>query len=157
VTTVRLREGGAADIDATMAVMVRAFDPAYGEAWSRGQCLGLLSLPDVWLSLAEDGERLLGFTLSRLAFDEAELLLLAVDPDRRQEGVGRALIARAADAALTRGARRLLLEVREDNPALHLYRRAAFDPIGRRAGYYKGPDGGRRDAITLARALPPSA
>jgi len=150
-----LRDGGTADMDATMAVMNRAFDPAYGEAWTRAQCLGLMSLPDVWLSLAEEGACVVGFALSRLTLDEAELLLLAVDPDRQGAGVGAALIAGAAAAALARGAGRLLLEVRDDNPALRLYRRAGFQPIGRRAGYYKGPDGGRRDAITLARTLSP--
>jgi ribosomal-protein-alanine N-acetyltransferase len=159
VTAAHIREGDAADIDITMSVMVRAFDPVYGEAWTRGQCLGLMSLPDVWLSLAEEGEggRLVGFALCRLTFDEAELLLLAVDPDRRRSGVGTALIARTCDQATARGARRLLLEVRDDNPAMALYRGAAFDPIGRRAGYYKGPDGSRRDAITLARTLSPTA
>jgi ribosomal-protein-alanine N-acetyltransferase len=70
-----LREAGAADIGALMRVMVRAFDPMFGEAWNRGQCLGILSLPDVWLSFAEvhdDTEpHAVGFALTRLLVDEA--------------------------------------------------------------------------------------
>ena len=42
-----LREGDERDIDVLMEVMTRAFDPLFGEAWNAGQCLGILSLPDV--------------------------------------------------------------------------------------------------------------
>ena len=148
-----LREGNEGDIGAVMDVMDRAFDPAYGEAWSAGQCLGMLSLPGVWLSFAEEGERATGFALSRLLIDEAELLLLAVEPDARGQGVGRALIERTAGIAAGKGAHRLLLEVRDDNPALELYRGAGFSEIGRRRNYYLGADGTARDALTLARPI----
>ena len=148
-----LREGNEGDIGAVMEVMDRAFDPAYGEAWSAGQCLGMLSLPGVWLSFAEDGEHTVGFALSRLLMDEAELLLLAVDPAARGQGVGRALIERTAGIAAEKGAQRLLLEVREDNRALDLYRGAGFGEIGRRQKYYQGADGTSRDALTLARRI----
>ena len=47
-----LREGGARDVADVMRVMEDAFHPAYGEAWTRGQCLGILELPRVWLTLA---------------------------------------------------------------------------------------------------------
>jgi ribosomal-protein-alanine N-acetyltransferase len=148
--TVALREGNEGDIGAIMDVMEHAFDPAFGEAWNAGQCLGMLSLPGVWLSFAEDRGRTVGFALSRLLVDEAELLLLAVEPDLRGKGIGRALIDRTAGIAAGKGARRLLLEVRHDNPALGLYRIAGFAEIGRRCGYYHGADGITRDALTLA-------
>jgi ribosomal-protein-alanine N-acetyltransferase len=151
--TATVREGNEGDIGAIMEVMDRAFDPAYGEAWSAGQCLGMLSLPGVWLSFSEDGDRTTGFALSRLLIDEAELLLLAVDPDARGQGMGRALIERTVVVAAEKGAQRLLLEVREDNPALALYRGAGFSEIGRRQKYYQGADGTSRDALTLARPI----
>lgn len=149
----QLHEGGASDIDAMMGVMLRAFDPAYGEAWNRGQCLGMFSLPDVWLSLATLAGRVIGFSLSRRTMEDAELLLLAVDPVARGRGTGAALIARTADIAAARGAIRLMLEVRETNEALALYRRQGFAEIGRRRGYYRGPGGACHDALTLARAI----
>lgn len=149
---VKLREGGAADIAGLMTVMTGAFDPAYGEAWNHGQCLGILSLPDTWLTFAEADGAATGFALSRFLIDEAELLLLAVLPDHRRRGTAAALIDRTAGIAQARGARRLLLEVRADNPALELYARTGFEQIGRRRDYYHGP-GGSRDAITLARSL----
>jgi ribosomal-protein-alanine N-acetyltransferase len=136
-----------------MSIMTSAFDPVFGEAWNAGQCLGIMSLPDVWLTFAEDGERTIGFALSRFMIDEAELLLLAVEPDARCHGVGRALIERTAQIAVGKGANRLLLEVRDGNHALDLYHDAGFREIGRRRDYYRGTDGAMRDALTLARPI----
>jgi ribosomal-protein-alanine N-acetyltransferase len=151
--TVTLREGNEGDISELMDVMERAFDPLFGEAWNAGQCLGIMSLPDVWLSFAEVGDRTIGFALSRLLMDEAELLLLAVEPDARGQGVGRALIERTVEIAIGKGARRLLLEVRDGNQALDLYQGSGFSEIGRRRDYYRGSDGTTRDALTLARPI----
>jgi len=150
---VTLRESDERDIDLLMQVMNNAFDPLFGEAWNTGQCLGILSLPDVWLSFAEDGDRTVGFALSRLLIDEAELLLLAVEPHARGHGVGRALIERTVTIAAGKGARRLLLEVRDGNQAFDLYTEAGFGEIGRRRDYYRGLDGTARDALTLARPI----
>ena len=151
--TLTLRQGGAADIDPMLAVMQRAFDPRFGEAWNRGQCLGILSLPDVWLVLAEEGANTVGFALSRLLVGEAELLLLAVVPEVRSQGIATALIDRTVAIAGSAHANRLLLEVRDGNDALHLYQRTGFAEIGRRRGYYRGPDGLTCDALTLARPM----
>jgi ribosomal-protein-alanine N-acetyltransferase len=150
---VTLREGNEGDIGELMDVMEHAFDPLFGEAWNAGQCLGIMSLPDVWLSFAEAGDRIVGFALSRLLMDEAELLLLAVEPDVRGHGVGRALIERTVEIAVGKGARRLLLEVRDGNQALDLYQGSGFSEIGRRHDYYRGSDGTTRDALTLARPI----
>ncbi len=52
------------------------------------------------------------------------------------------------------GVRRLFLEVEAENaPALKLYERAGFVPIGRRKGYYRTA-AGTADAITMRRDLP---
>ena len=150
---ITLREGNEGDLDVLMQIMDSAFDPLFGEAWNAGQCLGILSLPDVWLTFAEAGERTVGFALSRLLMDEAELLLLAVEPDARCHGVGRALIERTITIAAAKGAHRLLLEVRDGNQARDLYNDAGFDEIGRRRDYYRGLDGATRDALTLARRI----
>ena len=85
--------------------------------------------------------------------DEAELLLLAVEPLARGRGTARALIERTATEAAGRGAARLLLEVRASNPALALYRATGFGEIGRRRDYYRGAGGTLHDALTLARPL----
>jgi len=145
-----LVEGTAVDLDEVMATMHAAFDPLFGEAWTRGQCAGILGLGGVWLQLARSGGLAAGFALSRVVLDEAELLLLAVQPAQRRLGVGRALLAAVADEARIRGATRLHLEMRDGNPAAHLYEGAGFHEVGRRKRYYRGRDGSSFDAITLA-------
>ena len=94
-----------------------------------------------------------GFVLSRHAAGEEELLLIAVLPEYRMRGLGQVLIDRLFEAAATRGATRIFLEMRKGNPAVHLYRKVGFVPVGERPNYYRMSDGTRIDAITFARAL----
>lgn len=151
---IALADGTAADVGAVDRVMRAAFDPRYGEAWTPAQCLGMLSLPGVWLTLARTGETLVGFALTRAVADDAELLLIAVLPDQRGRGVGRALLRRAIDDAAARGAARLCLEMRAGNDATRLYVSEGFVKCGERRDYYAGRNGERFDAHTYLRPIP---
>lgn len=146
---VRLRPGGHDDLDEVMRIMTAAFDPCFGEAWTRTQCAGILPLQGVGLTIAEGDEGPCGFALVRRVADEAELLLLAVSPSKQRCGVGRALLRHFIDSARADGASRLHLEVRDGNPANALYLAHGFHPAGRRMAYYRGLGGERFDAITL--------
>ena len=150
--TVILSPGDQADLHDVMAVMEDSFDPRFGEAWTMGQCAGLLPWPGVWLTLARADEAVLGFALARVVADEAELLLLAVKTAGQRRGVGRILLEDFEDEAVARGATRLHLEVREGNHALSLYERSGFGLVGRRRDYYSGQKGDRYDALTLAKS-----
>jgi ribosomal-protein-alanine N-acetyltransferase len=145
------------DVDAIMRIMQAAFDPAFGEAWSRSQVMDALILGHCYHGLADAEGRTpkspadaCGFFLSRHSYDEEELLLLAVDPANQRAGVGRQLLSSFARAATERRSRRLLLEMRRDNPASALYIQFGFQPVGERRNYYRGADGTLRDAITFA-------
>lgn len=150
---VRLRPGTASDLNEVAAVMGRAFEPRYGEAWTGPQCLGVLSLPGVWLTLADCGGPVAGFALARLIVDEVELLLLATDPDWRGRGVGRALLRSVLAEAGLRDARVVHLEVRANNPAVQLYRSSGFGKVGERRNYYRGSMGQQYDAHSYAVTL----
>jgi ribosomal-protein-alanine N-acetyltransferase len=152
-SAVTLAEGGPADLGAVMAVMDDSFDPRFGEAWTASQCAGLLPMPGVWLVLAREGGELVGFSLSRLVADEAELLLLAVRLGSQGRGIGRALLADFAAEAVSRGAAMLHLEVRDGNPAARLYELAGYSLAGRRRDYYAGADGSRHDALTMMKKV----
>lgn len=148
------------DLDRIMAIMACAFDPAFGEAWSRRQLEDSLVLGSSHYGLINamgydpaPGEAAAGFFLSRQGVEEEELLLLAVAPQYRRSGLATRLLASFAAAARSRGALRLLLEMRQGNPAESLYLRHSFRPIGRRPNYYRTPAGARLDAITFARDL----
>jgi [ribosomal protein S18]-alanine N-acetyltransferase len=143
-------------LEALMAVMHAAFDPLFGEAWSAAQLGATLTLPGSWARLALVGSQPAGFTLCRAAGPEVELLLIAVAPAMRRNGIAGRLLLRAQEDAMARGASELFLEVREDNePAKYLYNAAGFVQIGRRADYYTIKDGSRRAAITMRYALQP--
>jgi [ribosomal protein S18]-alanine N-acetyltransferase len=153
ILTPLLVTAGPEAIDSVMSVMEDAFDANYGEAWNRDQCLGIIGLPGVWLTLALYDDRIAGFTLDRIIVDEAELLLIAVAPELHARGIGSMLLNAAIKSATNRGATKLHLEVRDGNPANALYRRFGFAPVGRRRAYYHGQFGQSFDALTLTRSL----
>ena len=148
-------------VERIMAVMDRAFDPAFGEAWTRRQVEDALllgtcryALIDADGAIGEDpGMPTAGFYLARSVLDETELLLLAVDPAQRGRGLGGALLAHFIDAARTGGARRAFLEMRCGNPAGRLYEAQAFRKIGERPAYYRSRGGARHDAVSYERAF----
>ncbi len=149
---------GQEDLDAIMAVMEAAFDPVFGEAWKRQQVEDALILGNCHYALMDgfgeplrDGAEPAGFFLSRLGYEEEELLLLAVDPRFRRRGVGRALLERFCKDAALRGVTRLLLEMRRGNPAELLYQTFGFVSVGERRDYYRTSDGRSLDAITFVR------
>ena len=148
---ISITEGDVLDLDAVMMVMEDSFDPAYGEAWTAPQCAGLMPMPGVWLSLASDGDGVVGFALGRIVRDEAELLLLAVHRSSQGKGVGQMLLDRFGAVAASKGAEQLHLEVREGNHAVRLYSRNGYREVGRRRNYYNGRDGQQFDALTLAK------
>lgn len=150
-------------LDRIMAVMEAAFDPAYGEAWNRRQVSDALTLAsthalviDTAGALIPDGPQpaiAAGFVLTRHAADEEELLLIAVDPRFRRRGLGAVLVGHLLNAARKRGVTRIFLEMRRGNPAIALYQKIGFAPIGERRDYYRTPSGERIDAITFGLSI----
>ena len=148
------------DVDRIMAVMSCAFDPEFGEAWTRRQVEDALVIGNCHYFLADDcglpagddatSADIAGFALTRSSFEEEELLLFAVRPTLRGRGIGNALLGLFIAAAQKRGIQRLLLEMRRGNPAENLYRKHGFVPVGVRRDYYRTLSGTRLDAITFA-------
>jgi ribosomal-protein-alanine N-acetyltransferase len=147
-------------VDRIMAVMDAAFDPAFGEAWNRRQVADALTLSNTRALVIDQAGALIpdgpdqpgipaGFVLTRHVLDEEELLLIAVAPEARRRGIGAALMQRMIADARRRGITRIFLEMRRGNPAIHLYDRFGFEPIGERRNYYRMENGERIDAITF--------
>ncbi|CAN5479804.1 ribosomal protein S18-alanine N-acetyltransferase [soil metagenome] len=148
-----LKSGGVVELPVVDRIMRAAFDPRFGEAWTPSQCMGILSMPGVWLTIAWDREEALGFALAREIAGEAELLLLATLPVHRKRGVAGALLRSVMDDARTRGAKTVHLEVRAGNDAVRLYRTAGFVKVGERRNYYRGSANQLCDAHTYASEL----
>jgi [ribosomal protein S18]-alanine N-acetyltransferase len=142
-------------LDIAMAEVAAALHEASGfhEPWNAHAFAELLAMPGTAGMLALAGEEPTGLVLWRIAADEAEILTICTLPDRRRGGVGRHLLLAATQAMKTAGAQRLLLEVAIDNrAAIRLYRTFRFVELGRRRGYYQGPQGAV-DALILGRDI----
>ena len=145
-------------IDHIMLVMDAAFDPQWGERWTRRQVSDALMLSNTRAIIIDEmGQEIepgsnsdcVGFTMTRSAADEEELLLIAVHPDFRGRGLGSKLIQILKSSAEERGIAKIFLEMRSNNPAENLYRKMGFSPIGRRNNYYRTKNGDQLDAITF--------
>ena len=100
------------------------------------------------------GGEVLGFILSRLAADEAEILTIAVLPKRRGQGIAKLLMRANMEKLQIAGAKSWFLEVEAQNTAaLALYKRFGFEQVGERKSYYKKADGHAALAYILRRNL----
>ncbi len=118
---------------------------AVSDAWTGSAFAALMVTPGVSILLAAHG-----FVAMRTVADEAEILMLAVAPEERRAGLGRALMVATASAARAAGAARLYLEVSVKNQAARaLYAGLGFVEVGRRRAYYA--DGA--DGLVLSLAL----
>jgi ribosomal-protein-alanine N-acetyltransferase len=148
------------DVDRIMAVMATAFDPEYGEAWNRGQIESALTFGNCHVILTDpygarpvDNEPAAGFVLSRTSLDEEELLLFAVAPEFRGNGLGRKMLDQLFTDCRGRGVTVIHLEMRRGNVAERLYRTCGFEPVGQRLNYYRTSSGRTIDAITFRVSL----
>lgn len=117
--------------------------------WSAAEIAALQADP-LCFCLQRDG----AFLIGRVVAGEAELLTLAVAPETRRKGVGRALLTGFLAESARRGAEQAFLEVTEENdPALALYATGGFAQAGRRRGYYRRADGSALDALVMVRSL----
>jgi ribosomal-protein-alanine N-acetyltransferase len=149
-----LTPAGPAAAGLLAAIHAHAFD----EPWDSAAFGALLNGPGVVALVAEKGGEPVGLVMVRAVADEAEILTLAVLPSARRRGVGAALMRAALAEAARFGARRLFLEVAEDNAAAAgLYARLGFVEVGRRRGYYARGGGEAAAARILGLDLAPSS
>jgi len=150
------------DLEAVLDIERRSF----AEPWSRGMFLHELKIPfskttvaracnpaaDV--TAASGPAPIMGYICRWLVGDELQILNLAVHPEARHRGAGRALITLALREAEAVGARVITLEVQRQNAAaLALYHELGFRECGVRRHYY----GRGADAVLMQRLMHPAA
>jgi ribosomal-protein-alanine N-acetyltransferase len=141
----RVREVTRADLDAVVVLEACCFP---GEAWTRAMLDSERDRPGGVFLVAELDGRCVGYGVALRAGEVLEVLKVAVDPDVRRAGVGRALVGALHAAA--GWAEAVWLEVRVDNVgARTLYESCGYVQAGRRKRYYA--DG--TDALVLRRDL----
>jgi len=135
-----------------LAILHRSCFP--DDPWEAGALARIMALSGGFGWLAWEDDEPAGFILVRDLGSECEVLSLGVAPRWRRRGIARDLLRTAFAEAQRRGLPSVVLEVAVDNVAAgDLYAAAGFAAVGRRARYYRRPDG-RADALILRLALP---
>ena len=126
---------------------------SFSDPWTKESIISSLENPLMRvLGCYDASDTVCGFICASVIPPEAEILDIAVSPDRRKEGVGKALInSLLFTLKLGLSVESVFLEVRESNtPARSLYQKFGFEEIGKRARYYSNPT---EDAILMKKDL----
>jgi [ribosomal protein S18]-alanine N-acetyltransferase len=153
-----LREATWRDLAAMARLEVRCFPV---DAWAEGTFWSELAQRphrSYWVADGADepgNEGLEGYAGVSTAGDVAEVMTIAVAPERRGRGLGARLLDQLHTRASEAGASSILLEVRADNePARGLYAERGYAVVHTRRGYYRSPEGGPAvDALVMRKEL----
>lgn len=122
------------DLNAVAAIEAATFpDP-----WPRGSlAFEALDNPCGFAFVIEWEGLVVGYAITRVLYEQAHLINIAVGAERRGFGFGEALLLHAMRHAAAQGADEMHLEVRETNEsAVRLYFKHGFEVLGRRDKYY---------------------
>ena len=142
----RIRRATTEELPGILRIEKRSFGI---DAWSSEQFLEYLSRPSrsiflIWVS----GSVAAGYVLAAVRGTRLDIDSVAVDPRFRGKGIATALLKRAIATARRRGFTAVSLSVRRDNEAaIHLYRKLGFAPVRRIENYYE--DGAPAWRMTL--------
>jgi [ribosomal protein S18]-alanine N-acetyltransferase len=127
---------------------------SFHRGWGEGEFESMLTERNTLVHRLRIGRKVVGFAVSRLAADEAEILSIAVAASHRGRGLSRNLLLTHLGHLAGRGVRTVFLEVEENNqPARRLYDRTGFAVAGRRERYYRQPGGEDLNAVLMRRDL----
>jgi len=97
--------------------------------------------------VALSGNTIVGYGGLWVCIDEAHITTLAVAPEARRNGIGKAIMVQLLSRAQELGLVCSTLEVRAGNqPAIELYKELGYKETSRRRGYY--PDN-KEDAVVM--------
>lgn len=123
------------------------------DAWSESAVLDELSGPGRRAVVADEGGVVLGYAVTRVSGDLADLQRIGVRTDAQRRGVASRLLGEVVAGVRTDGAAVMLLEVSAANAtALSFYAHHGFVEIDRRRRYYR--DGS--DAVVMRRRWEPA-
>ena len=140
------REWKTSDIPEISAIERQCFS----DPWTEQDFLSGMESQFFYGILFEEAGQVCAYACEMVVFEDAEVLNVAVAPSFRRQGLGEKLLLALEDFAKSKGAERLLLEVREGNsPARGLYEKQGFSAFGVRKNYYS--DG--ENAIVMQKTI----
>lgn len=118
----------------------------FAEPWSEQSLSLLLGQTAIGFAVSENGKAV-AYGGMMTVLDEGQITNVAVDPESRRRGYGRAVMNALLGYAKEHGILTVTLEVRASNEAaLALYRGLGFEECGRRPHFYRLPT---EDAVLL--------
>jgi ribosomal-protein-alanine N-acetyltransferase len=132
-------------LDQVMAIEQVSFPEPWPRNLFEAEIIHPQALPLCAITLPS--HRVAGYICLWLSGEEAQVQNIAVEPSRKQMGVGGFLLSGALKEALIRGYGRACLEVRPSNLAARaLYGKFGFEQMGLTPGYYTD---NQEDALLL--------
>jgi ribosomal-protein-alanine N-acetyltransferase len=121
--------------------IVRIERESFSDPWSEQAFIGMIDSPlAIVLVAAAADESVIGYAAATGAWEDGEILNVAVSGTARRQGIGGMLLDAAISALREQRVSRVFLEVRESNAAARgLYESRGFAEISVRRGYYRRP------------------
>lgn len=121
------------DVDAVSEIEIKSFVMP----WKRDTFFEVARRKNTVYIVGELDEKIVAYAGAWLAFNEAEVMSVAVLPEYRGRGIGTKLFGELLKNCKQRGANAVTLEVRPSNTAaIKIYESFGLKSVGRRKGYY---------------------
>ena len=112
----------------------------FAEPWSRQALTLLLQGKNLGVVALDEQGTPIGYGGLLTVLDEGQITNIAVHPDHRKKGIGKAILEELINESRKCDIRELSLEVRQSNlPAKALYQSHGFEIAGIRKGFYRHP------------------
>jgi len=147
---ISIRLAGQRDAQAIALMSRDLVESGLGWKYDAARVLKAIRDRDTLAAVACERGRIAGFALMEFGDERAHLVLLAVRPTHRRQGIGRRLVDWLVASARVAGIASLHLELRSANEAARgFYRAMGFDETIVVPGYYRG----RESALRMIRVL----
>ncbi len=144
----RIEKANVTHLDSIYDIEIKTFS----DAWSKNSIKSAMESEPCNIFLAlDDDNTVIGYIFFYLIDEEAEILNLAVIPEKRRMGIASSLLKYSFEIMKKNGVRNAYLDVRKSNiPALSLYKSFNFEQLTIRKNYYTKPV---EDAIDMCLCL----
>lgn len=120
---------------------------AFGSPWTIDQFEATFEQSNLFYLLVEYEGELIGFLGGSKVHLEAEVYTIVIKTDFKRNGIATQLLQETKKRLREENVTELFLEVRISNePAILLYKKSGFVPVGVRSNYYSNP---QEDAVVL--------
>ena len=125
---------------------------AYNISWSISVMRDTIKAAHTYFwGIYDKSSHIIGFAVISVILDEADLLMICIDPDYQRMGFGDKILTFIKSKAQELQIGNIFIEVRTSNsPAIGLFEKHSFNYLGIRKDYYPNKVGsGREDAIIM--------